>query len=508
MSDVQRQGTLREDWCERLEQAVTDGRFLEDPAQWRAHVKQCAACRKIVEGVFLLRDYVGQARMDDDLGDQPPLVGAEIVADAIERHRAERQRLLVFWSMGVSVLLLVGGLFLFTRTSSESPSTARTHAAEDASVSTDDPVAYGLSLSRRLFPPGELPRYELLKEDEALREEFRRALDHPSSYVRRVALWGLASSGVEIDAGRFEQFFRTFDETLDSNVLQASSAGAARSIEGALAAHRTQTLIAALTSAHDQAMQRGVRVAPALLTPFLVHTDAGVRRAALTALQEDPSYRPGLTEERLLARDDDVEVRAGAAGLLIARQGAGGVARVIAHLRTAGDWELEQRLVTALAEHQDGIAFARERTENPATPLGPALVHALVLARKGERAAALRLVPRAVADGDVVEAYRAAQVARELVLDEQREGLQRRWRAQQERWRTANPVTRRDLAELLVPWDEESGGDQRLMWSLEIIADFEKDPGPVLRRTLKRLASSGSQPVRVRAGELLKSLGG
>ena len=97
-----------ESWCLRLEEAVLEGRFLEDPGFWRPHVEQCSTCREVVEGVFLLRDSIGRARMDDDLTETAPLDGDRVIAGALGRHRAERRRQVVLWSLGGALVLVLG----------------------------------------------------------------------------------------------------------------------------------------------------------------------------------------------------------------------------------------------------------------------------------------------------------------------------------------------------------------------------------------------------------------
>jgi hypothetical protein len=489
----------REDWCLRLEQAVTDGRFLEDPAHWRAHVNQCRACRETVEGVFLLRDFVGQARMGDDLGGQPPLVAENVVAEAISRHRAERQRLLTFWSMGACALLVVGGMFLHARSPSPGPATARTELAGLPSAK-DDPIAYAIALDRRAFPTQDLAD-SVLKEDEALRREFIGALDHPNSYVRQVALSGLINGGIDLDPRRIEQVLANSNETM-TGALAASSQDAERVIAQTLAQRRTQTLLSALAGAGTQAARGGKPVRPDAIEPYVVHVDPAVQVSALGALRQDPSYQPGEVVERLLARDDDVDVRAEAGSLLIARRGEPAVEAVVAQLRAKPDWVLEMRLVPHLGKSPAGLALARERTEDPATPMALALLHAQMLARKGERAAVLRLIPKAAADGDIEAVRWAATFAKEWSATEARPALQARWRKDHERWRADAPSTRQAIAQSLVTWDEASNEEARLDLALEVLEDLGPITRAALREALERLARSSLPSVRQRAERL------
>jgi hypothetical protein len=508
MSDVPKGDLHREDWCARLEQAVTDGRFLEDPAHWRAHVNQCSACRQTVEGVFLLRDFVGQARMDADLGDQPPLVGEEIVAEALSRHRAERQRLLMFWSMGVSVVLLVGGLFLFTRTPSEPPATARTQADLPATAANDDPVAYALALHKRVAPPGAPDRYDLVEQDDALRNELLKALDHPSSFVRRMALWDLTSSGIQLEPARIEQFLTTFDETLDGPVTTAyAGSDPARQVLDTLAQRRSQTLLSALRSAGTQATQGGLAVRQGAITPYLLHPEWQVREGALGALSLDTTYEPGAVEARLLESDPEDRIRLAAATTLITRLQDRGAAQVIAYLRAKRDWHVEQLLTGTLGRFPDGLVLARQRVEDPTTPMVVALLHALILARNGERAAALRLVPRAVSDGDVYAVHLAVKVAQELGTTEVRDGLQARWRRDRAQWLAVSPTGASDIADALLLWDEASAGEARLHLALDVIEDLGADRTWHARKVLDRLTESTIASLRQRAAKLRGSAG-
>lgn len=494
-----------ESWCLRLEEAVLEGRFLEDPGFWRPHVEQCSTCREVVEGVFLLRDSIGRARMDDDLTETAPLDGDRVIAGALGRHRAERRRQVVLWSLGGALVLVLGaGAMLLVRRGVDSDCPRPPQEAARAGERAADGVAgYAGELFRRVFPLEGPTRDTLLQEDPALRAEYLRALDHPSSLVRRVAISALTFSKIPIDAARLTHVLTTWDETLDGPVVVASAGPSERQVAEALDARRTATLVDVLLAVEVQALRGGERVPSASVRPYLLHAEGEVRQAALAALGADPTLDVASEAERLLASDPVLAVRDEAARQVLRRRGARGAEQIVALLKAKPDAAMEQKQVVPLGQFPAGIAFARERADDPATPLPLALLHASVIARRGERAAALRLIPRAVADGDMEALHRAASLAAELDARELRAPFQERWRRDHGPWCAARVPSRDYLALALARWDEASGDAHRLALALELLEGLDDLHLPPLRDLLGRLAAAAGTETGARARALL-----
>ena len=339
------------EWCERVRAAIVAGHILEDPGYWRPHVEKCATCRPRVEGLLTLRRLMERASQEAPVRVVTPEHDARMLRGVFERfHRRRRHQRLA----GLFAVLLAAGAGTFALVRS------RTGAE-----TSRDPVAYAMDLNRRVFPPSRRHDPDLLKKDPELRAEYVRALDNPSSLVRRTALTALAMSGVEVDATKLETVIRDWSETLDTPIELASVSDGEAMIREALAVRRTATLRAVLLGALVQAGKGEARVSSAALVGLLRDSDAEVRRVTLMALANDPSFAPGEKIRSAFVGDPDVGVRTQAAACMITRGGPSGSSAVVARLRATQDFEVEASCVPLLGQGADVIAFDRDRVTLP-----------------------------------------------------------------------------------------------------------------------------------------------
>ncbi len=470
-----------DDWCERLAAAVSDGRFLEDPNFYRPHVDSCEHCRRIVSGLFALREHLERVGIEAP-ADLPETPDAKDVIDAaLARHRALQKLRGGVVGLCLALALGVGGYF------------ALRGGGPDARAPRD-PVAYARSLHEAVFPRGDAPRTSLLLEDDARRAEYVAALDDPSSLVRRTALAALVFSGVPIDASRLEAILEHAREDLETPLEVASLAGDARYLADALEARRIATLRGVLTSAGVGASRGGPPVRASRLTPYLSHADAEVRKRALFALTFDGGFRPGPEVDALLDGDRDFDVRVAAALCLLDRRGEKGAEALIVRLREHADPALEELILPKLASHPAALALSTERVGDAATPVRLALAHALVVVRAGRAEPPTAVVERALADPDPDVWRLLADVAATAGWTQVRAPLQARWER-------APRAERRILSATLVAWDVSSGDERRLETALAIC---EAERGEKLLLPHLRSISKGPFPsVAARAERLL-----
>lgn len=465
------------EWCERVRAAIIAGNILEDPGYWRPHVEVCSTCRPRVEGLLTLRRLMERAKDEAPIRVATPEQGRRVMRAVFERfhRRRRRQR-----AAGLVAVLLAAGAGTF----------AWVHPGGRVEAARN-PVAYAMELDRRIFPASGPHAPDLLKENADLRAEYVRALDNPSSLVRRTAMSALAMSGIDMDARRLETVIGEWSETLDSPVELAAAADGEASIRGALAVRRTATLHAALLSAYTQSGKGDARVSSTVLVGLLRNTDADIRHVALMSLARDPSFAPGEIVTSLFLHDPEAVVRTDAAECLVRRGGPKGLSTVIARLRSTQDFEVEQSIIPVLGKGADVLALGRDRVASAATPTSLALGHELNLVRAGERAVPSALVARAFAGG-TDDVYSLAQIAIEADQTELRAPLQAAWLA----W---SPTERRGLGRMLARWDARTTDPSRYRLALDICeAEFDNR----LREIVTALSRSEVPDVRERAQAL------
>ena len=468
------------EWCDRVGDAIIEGRFLEDPGMWRDHVEGCETCRRRAEGYLVLREMLCRAREEAPVFEPRERDAEAYVARLRRNYEAYlRRRRNAILGLCAGAVLGLGAFFL---------------ARPAAPAGPRDPVAYARELNDRIFPRGEDPRYDLLGNDAALREEYVAALDHPSGIVRRAALQALTMSSVALDPARLEAILRNAREDLEAPLVTAGLSGAGEALARALDARRTATLQSVLFGASQQAAATGRAALPQdLVLPYLGHQDASVRQAAVMALDADPAFRPGEEIARLMREDPYDYVRWAAASCLIGRGGEAGARAAIEHYRASRD-AYEALAVAPLCKTAAGLAFARERVADAQAPPGIALLHARALLRAGEKGAPAALLERALSDRDP-EVHRVlAEVAREADWARCRGALQERWRA------AAGDARSRIGADLLA-WDAERGREGWRERAGEIWAASREDPQ--VRRALEALAKAADPLIRGRALALM-----
>jgi hypothetical protein len=473
------------EWCDRVREAIIDGRILEDPGFWKPHVEKCSICRPRVEGLLTLRRLMERARQEAPVVVVTPEQNAKMLAGVFERFRRHRRRRRTAGCV-VAALLVGGGVFALTRPD----------ASVESRAGGQDPVAYAQSLHRRVYANPRRPDYRALHDDAALRAEFTRALDDPSSLVRRTALAALMGSGVDVDPSRVEAALAGWHEDVETPIEVASASGPSRALDDAVEARRNATIRAALSGSIVAAAQGRARVSAAAIERFLFDRDPAIRFDAMTALALDASYTPGEAVLRSLRADADARVRVAAADCLVRRLGAAGARSVIAQLRAAPDAAVEVQEATALARFPDeGLPFARERLASPATSPRARIAHALALFRAGERVDPERVAAPALSDGGPEALFDLAALAAEADWASLRERLQAAWRALAQ----SEPL-RGNVSHTLAAWDLKSGDAARAQLALDVC---EADRGPRLREIVVALAASGPAAVRERAQSLL-----
>lgn len=467
-------------WCESLDEALADGRFAEDPGFWDEHLRECPACLEQVEAYTILRHT---ARSSDDPmcgGHMSPSRG-RLAMQAAFLELKQRRRAALIRGGGLVLLLAVAvaGIFFGTR---------------DPAVE-EHPSLYAEYLDRQVFPKGLSPRYDLLKSDSGLREQYMRALDNPSALVRRTALGALLWSGIELPVSRLEDVLTRWDETLDGVVEVAAEGGGGRHLIDALERRRTATLAKALMGIRIQVARGGAQVSPVTVLPLLVHRVAEVRAAALGVLALSEGFAPGENVIRCFRLDSDADVRARAAMCLLARGGETGTALVVDWLAEHEDWTVEKLVVTKLASHAQLLELSRARLRDPAVDLEVAMIHLLALSRADAvKTRPARLVERVLASEDRNSHAVLARVAAREDWVDTRSSLQLAWRTA-----TSKPA-RLGLGHTLVKWDLRSGDADRLRLALEIL---EQAPPRGSTTALRQLADSDVVDVREKARELL-----
>jgi len=472
------------DACRRIADAIAEGRFLEDPALWRPHVETCAACRTSVEGLFALRERVRLAGLESPVVEpRPSREGALAIALAFRQHRHERTIRNV--SAGILLLLAASiGFFVVRRAPPEASETA---------------FAYARRLNAMIVPASGSPDHERLARDAAARAEFLAALDHPSSCVRRTALYGLLNSRIPVDPARLEKVLTEFHEDLEIPVETASVSDDGRAVADALRGQRAATVLSALIGL-DVTPETGVpRVRSEVVASFLSDPEPPIRRQALIALRADARYVPDATVERLMRGDPDREVAVFAADLLVLRRGEEGASLVVDRLRKAPDPVIERMLVSALAPTRVGLELAHERVADPTTDPALALAQAITLydrAPKHEFAPPEAVIDRALHAPTRLSFEALAYLCIKANWTMYRARLQAMWRGLS---REDRDYGGRDL----VAWDLTGVADEaRLTLALDIC---EADRSSQERAAVVTMSTNPSALIRQRAERLLAS---
>ena len=325
------------------------------------------------------------------------------IAAALGTFRQQRRRRVAAASL--ACLLLVGAGIWIARTGDETP----------AHVETADAIRYGNALYRRVMGSAEDPDggdLDYLKRDGAARAEYLAALDHPSSFVRRVAMTALSYSGVEIPADVLLRMLVEHREDLERPLALASVGDAGRYVAEALERRRLATIRDALEASSYLAAGGHERLPVDAVEPWLEHEDASVRSFALGALAEDPGYEAGERVFALLRADPDAQVRTAALHAIQARGGTDGARRLLAHARTMDDPSLEPAVLHALRSTPGVEAMVRARLASGVADAGSRMAHARLLLQAGDPSAAERLVPAVLQDGPPA----AVEIAAQLVV--------------------------------------------------------------------------------------------
>jgi hypothetical protein len=475
--------TTTSDWCERLDDAISEGRFLEDPAQWRAHVLSCPPCRKKAESVFDLQEHYERLATNAPVVQPQPEESLRVINAVFARY-ARRQALIRRGTLGgLAVLLLAVGVALWARPSPEAPPA--------------DPLARARALRAKVFTRGEPSRYHLLRSDPALRQEFLDALEDENSEVRRTALHALMYGNVPLPEGKLEEILKGWKEDLGAPIEVAGVDGDERRQEILDRAADT-TAFVVLRGAHAMALQNGTPpLRKEVVIPFLSYADSNIRGIALRLLALDPSYVPDETVERLLRTDSLFDIRVAAAESLLKRGGDAGIDTVLATLREKPDPEVEPRIVNALARSEKGRMFLRERMEDPTTA-DVTWASAAVALRSSGAEFPLGRLQEIVARPDADALGHLVRLAEMSGWRHLRGPLAERWRVLEPGW----PRTR--AGTLLVQWDMAVGTPEAMRQALEI-SRIERNAA--ITAALKRMAASEVSDVRAEAERLLRERG-
>lgn len=504
-------------WCERLAEAITDGRFLEDPGFWRPHVEACTVCRSSVEGLFALRERLDDAALETSAAGPTGEDAGGPVGVAYARFRSDVRRRGVI--LGLGALLLVGGGFVAWERGKTAPqpgpaSRLEAHAGSWSQAAGESDPAYAVRLWQGVFHAQAGGRSDLarLGRDDAMRAAYLAALEHGSTDVRREAVAALTASRIPLGPGYLETYLQAYEQNLVGTV---DVAGAGPEATAHVAARRqafqdakVESVLRALAYRADTGP--GPQAPAHLILPYLNASAEGVRLAALEVLEADPDYVAGPEIQRALGEAPEPLVRQAAARVLTRRGGTAGIEALARHYRTARrfDEEGDSAVVQALVQHPEGRALAAERLADPQVPTEVAWRYAIYLAdvaRPLEAPAAL--VERTLAEPQPAAVYYMALAARKADWRALRPGLQAVWRAHALAWVAQHATIVRSLRGALLAWDEAVGGEDALTLALEVCESpaVEVQAGSRVA-FLRRAVTSAWPSIRERAQRLLDQL--
>ena len=370
---------------------------------------------------------------------------------------------------------------------------ARPDAAPRPRMETADAVTYGMDLYARVFhDPADSTDNDgaYLKHDAAARAEYLAALDHPSSFVRRVAVDALGYSAVPIPPGTLARMLLERREDLESPLLVASVGDSGRVVAEALELRHLATVRTVLSTAFMLAATGQESLSASAVTPFLEHDDHAIRMGAAIALKDLEDYVPGDVAWRVMREDPDAQVRTTLVGTIHERLGAAGEAELLAYLASVDDPPVERMLLSVLRGADGIVAVARARFDAGVEDLETKVAYARLLARRGDAAPARALLPAAIRSGTGPGLQVACQLVSELDLTALRAAVLARQAG-------LDAESRRLLLWSVVGWDLRAGDRARATESLALyarhgsardarrLARFEPHPDPQIQGLLK-----------------------
>lgn len=477
------------EWCRRLSEAIMEGRFVEDPGLWRPHYETCSRCRGAVEGYRLLRRLIDLSRPAGGPA-KPPGPAAEppqLLASAFARYHRHRSSRRVAITL-VALLAVALGLW----------ASLGRGGAGDVTLRTDPERAlnYAAHLYDQLSPQGKPSQVGRLAADPELERQYVEALSHPSAVVRRVAYLMLALGGRPVPARETRRLLEEARPEMERPVELAGAGDSGRHVAAALEQGRANLIRTVLGGLAGTSTGQSATVPASVLVSYLSDGDAGVREAALVALDRDETFEPGPEVEQALRLDPQLAVRRWAGMLILRRKGSAGQDLLVRHFATHDDTQVEAALADRLGRSAAALDLARRRLSDPATGAVLALRHAHALVKAGERIDAQSVLDRDLSADDEA-AFRLALLAAEAGWDQHRDVLQARWRE-------SRGVHRLSAGATLARWDVAVGTLARLDLALEILADGRN---PAARPVLRELEAHADPAIRARAVEIAAQWG-
>ncbi len=390
--------------------------------------------------------------------DDPTTTGArraagEVIGPALATFRSQRRRRLI--GASTACLLLLGvGWWAFARPSEQAPR-----------LETADAVAYAEELFRRVMHDparADDDDFEVLSRDADARQEYLAALDHPSSHVRRTALYVLAFTSVEVPAPTLTRLLVEHREDLERPLQVASVGDAGRLIAEAIERRRLATLQSVLAASATRAAQGHAVIEAKALEPFLQHENESVRLDAVRTLGYLEGYQPSAAIRRLMRDDPSFQVRVWAIRAIQNRLGEAGGRELLAHLATLDDPAIEKVLAPSLTKVEGFEAIARAKFEATTNDLDLHLAYAKALHDAGHADAARTVLPRAIREGEGDALRVAAFLAAKMDAKELRTSLIVQLPRVEESVRSSVTAT-------VVIWDLDKGDKARALESLALI---------------------------------------
>lgn len=409
---------------------------------------------------------------------QSPAVAIGAAMGSFRRRR--RRRIATLATAGV-LMLGAGGLWL-----------ARPEATEPTAIESADAVAYGNDLYERVMGRRDAPEtrdLDYLKRDAEARAEYLAALDHPSSFVRRVAISTLGWSGVEVPPETMVRILTTYREDLERPLELAGVGDAGRYVATALERRRSATIREVLTTSFLLAAQGKAHIDAEHVLPWLSHEDASVRIMALEALVFNEAYRPGEVIWTMLREDEDLEVRKSALEVLEERLDSEAHPRLLAYFRGMDDPDMEPVVIHALRDTPGLDKAVRARFgRGLASPLSR-VAHARRMLQQGDPAPMNQVLAGALEKGGPHALWIAVTHMVKLDRADLRPILVAR--------RAEIPGhERRRYAGMLLAWDVASGDRDRIIDSVTELGRTGRAGDPKLLGLLVPLAKHADPKVR------------